>query len=256
MEEAEEAYTSQKLLALRKLTRTTGEIINSQMKEYMETLAPLFRQRTVFGEYIQGSGKEVVKGAAQAFKDLQGRYEAIATAAPFHLPRELNSPLMQMTSSLELTPWEYIHVARTEQESKTITVTCPFKSVITYTGYSTRRLRDLLANRNRNDDELQQFVLHYLAMDVVISKQPGLVRMLSTLHFPIASGQLPGFGALPITYITSSISTSLSPDALVIESTELSGKDAFEELVNAGDIETLDDPFKKRLIDALKAGQQ
>ncbi|MEO8767163.1 MAG: hypothetical protein ABI363_02265 [Nitrosospira sp.] len=256
MEEVEEAYTTQKLLTLRKLTRMTGEIINSQMREYMETLAPLFRQRTVFGEYIQGSGKEVVKGAAQAFKELQSQYETIATAAPFYLPKELNSPLMQMTSSLELTPWEYIHIANTDQESKAITVTCPFKSIITYTGYSTRRLRDLLTNRNRNDDELQQFVLHYLAMNVVILKQPGLTRMLNTLHFPIASGQLPGFGALPISYITSSISTSLSPDALVIESTELSGKDAFEELVNAGDIANLDDPFKERLMNTLKAGQQ
>lgn len=250
-----DTYTTQKLLTLRKLTRTTGEIINGQMKAYVATLTPLFRQRAVFGEYIQASGKETVKGAEHAFKELQSLYESIATAAPFHLSRELNSPLMQMTSSLELTPWEYIHTATKDGESRTVTVTCPFKSIVTYSGYSPRRLRELLTNRNRNDGELQQFVLHHLAMHVVVSKQPGLAQILNTLHFPLASGQLPDFGALPITYITSSISTSLPPDGLVIESTELSGKNAFEELINVGDIENLDDPFKARLMGTLKASQ-
>lgn len=250
----EEGYTAQKLLALRKLTRTMGDIINGQMKDYVASLAPLFRQRTMFGDYIQGSGKEPIKGAEQAFKELASLYQTIATVAPFHLPKELSSPLMQMTSSLELTPWEYLHTAKTDRESKAVTVTCPFKSVITYAGYSPQRLRELLADRNRNDSELQQCILHYLAMRVVISRQPGLTRILDTLHFPLASSQLPGFGALPITYITSSISTSLPPDILVIESTELSGKDAFEELINAGDIASLGDPLKERLTASLEAG--
>lgn len=248
----EESYTTQKLLVLRKLTRTIGDIISSQMKEYVATLAPLFGQRAVFGEHIQGSGKEPVKAADQAFKDLQSLYERTATAAPFHLQKELKSPLMQMTSSLELTPWEYVHVAKTDTENKTITVTCPFKSIVTYVGYSPQRLKELLANRNRNDGELQQFVLHYIAMHVVISKQPGLTRMLDVLHYPLVSTQLPGLGALPVTCISSSISTSLPPDELVIESTELSGKDAFEELINVGDIEKLRDPFKERLLDVVR----
>jgi hypothetical protein len=117
-------------------------------------------------------------------------------------------------------------------------------------------LKELLASRNRNDGEMQQFVLHYLAMHIVISRQPGLVNILNTLHYPIASGQLPGFGALPVTYITSSISTNLPPDALVIESTELSGKDAFEELINVEDVAKLGDPLKDRLAAALETGQE
>jgi hypothetical protein len=91
----EEDYTTQKLLTLRKLTRTAGDIINGQMKEYIASLAPLFRPRGIFGEQIQGSGKEIVKGSEQAFKELKALYENVATAAPFYLPRELNSPLMQ-----------------------------------------------------------------------------------------------------------------------------------------------------------------
>jgi hypothetical protein len=249
----DESFTTQKLLVFRKLTRATGEIINGQLKEYIATLAPLFRPKSVFGDHIQGSAKEPVKGADQAFKELQSLYETVASSRPFNLSKELKSPLMQMTWSLELTAVEYIHVAKTDRENKTITVTCPFKSVITYSGYTPRRLKELLADRNRNDAELQQFVLHYLAMHIVISKQPGLTQILNTLHFPLSSGRLPSFGELPITYIGSSISTSLPPDEVVIESTELSGKDAFEEIVNIDDIANLHDPLKQRLTEVVKS---
>ena len=251
----EQDYTTQKLLTLRKLTRTAGEIINGQMKDYIASLAPLFRPRAIFGDHIQGNGKESVKGSEQAFKELKAIYESVATGTPFYLPKELNSPLMQMTSSLELVPWEYSHNAKIDGEEKTVAVTCPYKFAISYTGYSPRHLEELLKNRNRNEGELQQCVLHYLAMHTVISKQPGLVKILERLHFRLASDQWPGFGALPITVITSSISTILPPDALVIESTELSGKDAFEELVNVGDAARLGDPFKEQLIAVLDAGQ-
>jgi hypothetical protein len=71
--------------------------------------------------------------------------------------------------------------------------------------------------------------------------------MMETLHFPIEVGRLPGFGELPITFITSAVSTNLPPDELIIESTELSGKDAFEEIVDVSDIEKLGDPLKERL---------
>lgn len=255
MEETQEVYSTQKLLALRKLTRTTGEIIFGQLRDYITVLTPLFRPRAVFGDYIQGSGKETYKGAEQAFKELKTLYETVGAVAPFHLPKELNPPLMQMTGSLELTPWEYTHTAQNDGQSKSVTVTCPFKWIISYAGYSPRQFKALLANPNRNDAELQQFVLHYLAMHVVILKQLGLSQILNTLHFPISSCQLPGLGGLPVTYITSSISTSLPPDHLVMESTELSGKDAFEELINMEDVPTLGDSFKDHLIAATKTGQ-
>jgi len=244
----EAIHTTRELLALRKLTRAIGDVITSQIKEYLLTLTPLFRQRAVFGDNVQGSGKESPKGADQAFAELQSLYETIATKPPFGLARGLKAPLMQMTPSIDLAPWEYEYTARTGGDTKTITVTCPFKWVLTYATYTPQRLRELLADRSRDDSVLQQFVLHYLALHVVISKTPGLAGLLEVLHFPLASGTLPAFGGLPVTAIQSSISTSLPPDPLVIESTELSGKDAFEELVTVSDIERLRDPFKERLL--------
>jgi hypothetical protein len=92
-------------------------------------------------------------------------------------------------------------------------------------------------------------------MHIVVSKQPGLAAMLGALHYSLASCQVPAFGSLPITYITSSISSRLPPDALIVESTELSGKDAFEELINVDDIPMLDDPFRKKLMDTVESMQ-
>jgi hypothetical protein len=240
------------LLSRRKLTRTIGQVLTDRMQSYVATLTPLFRQRAVFGQHIEGSGSEPVKGADQALKEFQALYAKVATAAPFGLSPELKSPLPQMTSSLELSPWEYAHVAKTGGESKTVTVTSPFKAILTYAGYVPRRLGDLLTERNRNNGELQIFVLHYLAMHVVVSRQPGLKQLLDALHFPLASGHLDAFGALPITFIGSAISSSLPADELVIESTELSGNDAFEEIVNIDDIANLRDPLKEQLLKLAK----
>jgi len=247
-------FTIQKLLTYRKLTRAIGEIVSGQLKEYIATLTPLFRQRAVLGEHIQGGGKEAVNTADRAFKELQTLYESVAGAAPFHLSKELKSPLIQMTSTLELSSWEYIHEAKTDHATKTITVTCPFKWILSYAGYTPRRLKDLLAHRDRDHGALQQAVLHYLAMYLVVRAQPGLAQLMETLHFPIGSTQLAGFGSLPITYITSAVSTTLPPDRLVIESTELSGKDAFEELANLKDIENLRDAQKERLTEIVQRG--
>jgi hypothetical protein len=240
------------LLAHRKLTRSIGQALSDQLRAYVATLTPLFRQRGVFGAHIQGGGNEQAKSADQALKEFQGLYEKVATAAPFGLPPDLKSPLMPMTSSLELSPWEYTHIARTGGDSKAITVTSPFKAVLTYSGYAPRRLEDLLTDRNRNNGELQIFVLHYLAMHVVVSMQPGLAQLFDALHFPLGSGHLDGFGGLPITYIASSISSSLPADELVVESTELSGRDAFEEIVNVDDIANLRDPLKERLLQLVR----
>lgn len=252
----DKTFTTQQLLASRKLTRVLGEVIGGQMRDYVATLAPLFRPRSIFGDHIQGSGKEPVKGADHAFKELQTLYEAVATHPPFNLPKDLQSPLMQMTASVQLSPVEYAYVTKTgSKNGKTITVTCPYQAVLSYSTYSPRRLQQLLAARNRNEAELEQFVLHYLAMQIVVAQQPGLSAVFATLHFPLRSGHLPGLGDLPITYVGSSISTSLPPETLVIESTDLSGNDAFEEIVNVEDIAKLTDPLKERLLQIARSSQ-
>jgi hypothetical protein len=249
------SLTTKTLLARRKLTRTIGALLSEQLRSHITTLTPLFRQRQVFGDHVQGRGaSETVKNADHAFKELQELYAAVAAKAPFMLPAELNSPLMQLTSTLELSPWEYEHaIGGAGKDRKTVTVTSPFRFVLSYGGYSLRRLRDLLSDQGRKSGELQVYVLHYLTMHMMVQKQPGLAHLLETLHFPLSTGHVEGFGQLPVTFIGSSISTSLPADALVMESTEMSGMDVFEEVVNPADIENLRDPLRERLAGAMGA---
>jgi hypothetical protein len=244
----DEKFTTQQLLAARKLTRDIGDALRARINDYMATLTPVFRPRAILGEYIQGSGKEPVRGADQAFKELQTLYESVATKWPFNLSKDLASPLMQMTHSIELSPVEYSHTVNAANGgAKTISVTSPLKWIVSYAKYSPKRLRELLANPNRNDAELQQFVLHYLAMHVVVAKQPGLPRILETLQFPLSSVRLAGLGDLPVTQVASVVSTRLPPEGMVLESTDLSGKDAFEEIVNVDDIARLRNPLQEQL---------
>jgi hypothetical protein len=249
----EEHFNTQRLLTLRKLTRAVADVLRSQMKDYLSTLAPLLRPNVVLGDYIQNSAKASVKGADRAFKELQGLYESVAAAKPFNLSKELKPPIAILSTALDMTPMEYTHAAQTDQESKTVSITSPFKWVLNYSGFTPGRLKELLADRQRSADEVQQVILHYLVMHLVISKQSGITQILDALHFPVSSGRLPEFGELPVTYLSSSISTIRPPDKVIVENTEISGMNVFEEVINIEDLARMRDPLKERLITLVKS---
>jgi hypothetical protein len=148
---------------------------------------------------------------------------------------------------------EYRHTAQTGDESKTVIVTSPLKWTLTFQGFAHARLREMLAGRDRNTDVVRQHLLHHLVMHIVMSKQTGVADILKALHFPVITERVAEFGEMPITYITSSVSTSLPPDEVIIESTEISGMDAFEEIVNLNDIAQMDNPLKDRLAELVRS---
>ena len=238
----------QSLLVLRKLTRAITDAVRVQMTEYLRTLTPLMRPQVVLGEYIHGGQKEPTRKADKAFKDLQALYENVATAKPFHLPRELNPPLNFPSVGLEITPLDYVHLAQSGSDSRKIKVRCPLTWVLTYSDYPPTRLQELLDAKARSVEELQRFVLHSLVLHVVATSDPGLSRVFEALHFPLTAATVKEFGELPITRIGIGISTTRPSDALVLESAELTGMDAFEEVVNVDDIARLPDPLKERLL--------
>jgi hypothetical protein len=248
----EERQSIQKLLALRKLTRAIADLLRSQIKEYLSTLAPLLRPTSVFGEYVESSTRVSVRGADKAFRELQQLYENIAGTRIFNLPKELNAPIEIFSSTPEITPVEYSYVARTDSQQKAVTITSPLNWILAYSTFPPGRLKELIANRERGIGELPRFLLHYLVLHLVASKQTGLANILNALHYPITSERLPGFGDLPITCISSSASTTRPSDELIVESTELSGMDVFEEVVNIENIAKIRDPLKDRLMDVIR----
>lgn len=239
----------QSLLVLRKLTRAITDVVRVQMVDYLKTLTPLLRPKAILGEYIQGGQKEPTRKADKAFKDLQALYDIVAGTKPFNLPRDLTPPLNFPALGLEITPLDYIHTIQTDSGPRRITVRCPLTWVLTYTDYPPNRLQELLATKARSIDEVQRFVLSYLIVHLVTTNEPGLVQIFESLHFPLTTSKSREFGELPITRIGIDISTTRPPDSVILESAELTGMDAFEELVNVEEISRLKDPMKERLLD-------
>jgi hypothetical protein len=247
-----EQFGTKRLLVLRKLTRAAADLLRGELREYLATLAPVLRQRAVLGEHVKSNLKETVKGADAALKELQSLHEALAPTSPFGLARELKPPLDVISTTLELTPTEYAHEAKNDRGAKKVTVSMPLKWVLHYAGCTPRRLKELLAERDRIGNELQQLVQHYLMLHVVLTRQPGVVKLLRDLRFEVGTGRLEGCGDLPITYITAAVATVRPPDEVIIENTEISGMDVFEEVLKTDDIVGLRDPVRERLLELAK----
>jgi hypothetical protein len=239
----------QSLLAHRKLTRAITDEVRVRMTEYLKALAPLLRPKAVLGDYVQGGPKEPSRRADKAFGDLKTLYESIAVARPFNLPHELSTPLSLGNVGLEITPLDYIHEAKSGPTSRRIKVRRPLTWVLTYAEFPPNRLEELLDGKARSVEEVQRFVLHYIVLHVATKNDPALMQVFDALHFPLTPSRIPKFGDLPITRIGIPVETTRPSDSLVIQSAELTGMDAFEEIVKVDDIATLGDPLKARLLE-------
>jgi hypothetical protein len=236
----------QSLLALRKLTRAIADAVRAQITDHLTTLAPLFRPQTVLGDHIVGGLKESTRRADQALKEVQALHEAVAPVQPFNLRRELTVPMNLAVAGLEITPVDYVHVAHAGTEGRRIMVRRPLLWTVSYSGFSPTRLPELLDARVRGE-ALQQFIVSHLLLHTVVTHQHGLRKVFDALRLPLITAKTPEFGDLPITRIGVSISTFRPSDAVVVQSAELTGIDAFEEVVNVDDIGQLSDPLRDRL---------
>lgn len=237
------------LLARRKLTRAVADASRTQLVEYLTTLTPLLQPEAVLGEHVQGGRREASRKPADALKELQAMYEALAPAQPLNLRRELTPPFALGYQGVEVSPVDYMHSATANGQSRNVSIRRPLTWTLTYAGYTPARLRELLTARSRQPEELQQAILSYLLMHLLTTHQPSLMQLLAALHFPVTTTTMPEFGELPITRIGIDISTSRPPDAVVVESAELTGIDAFEELINVAELSQLHSPFMDRLLD-------
>lgn len=240
--------STQSLLARRKLTRAIGDAMRGQMAEYLAVVTPLLRPAAVFGEYIHGGQREPNRKAERAHKELQSLYEAVATVPPFNLPRELKPPFHLGTGNLEITPVDYEHLATAGATTRAITVRSPLTWVLSYNGFPPSRLREAISSKLRSTEDVQKIVLSYLIMHVVLAEQPGVKQMLEALRFPVTTSRLSDCGALPITHIGLAVSTSRPSDEVMAQSAELTGVDAFEEVVDVDDVANLPDPLKDQLL--------
>lgn len=230
-----------RLIVLRKLTTALSDHFERQLSGYLANLASMLNPRAYLGEYIRGE-KQVVKGAELTFQELQKLYQSVAAAAPFRTSTEIKSPIDVFGAMPEISPASYVY--KPTGSDKKITIRSPLKWVLSYKGQGPRRLRELIVmHAQGGGSELQEALLHGLIMRIITSKQPGIAPILEALRFFITSNTVEEFGRLPLTYISAPLSTIRPPDEIIIQSTEISGANTFDEVVNIDDIVRLSDPI-------------
>lgn len=195
--------------------------------------------------------KEAVKGADKSFHELEDLYGTVAKKRPYDLGIGLTPPLPINTSALEIFPFDYPYSVRTEKQAKKVMVTAPLTWILTYAGFPLSRLRALVADPNRSREELQRVLTHHLLLHVVLDRKDGLRSLLSALNFNVRTETVPEFGELPLTIVTSAVRTERPPDDVILESTDLSGVDATEEIVTLTNVAGIPDARRARLLEIL-----
>jgi hypothetical protein len=82
---------------------------------------------------------------------------------------------------------------------------------------------------------------------LVLSRSTGLISILAELRYDVRTQPHKGLNGLPVAVIESQIPTFLPPDPLIASATELSGIDAFIELIDVEAVRQMPDPFKQRI---------
>lgn len=236
--------TIDKLIRLRKLTKIVSEQLRNKLTQHLNTLKPLFNLANSFGEYIRGQSNTKVATADRDFNALKDRYRALIRTKPFLELTELGNHLDIFSTSVEIGDFSYQHIAKRNGQEKTITITSPMKWILSYKYLGIDALSNLVGGQKiPGGVDLKEGILHYLALNAIVQK-PEFKSLLEDLQFPINSTEIPQFGKLPITYLSCPISTTLPSDDILIDTTEISGTAAFEEVVDIDNIIHLQDSFK------------
>lgn len=248
----DDGFDIAQLLKQRKLTRLIADHLTRELRSHLATLAPLLNPKSVFGEHIRGASKIAGKSSAQAMDELQSLYKDIHNTKPFSLRSRFETPITLLAASLEIHPAFYSYNASSEGGDKSISITSPLKWILNFEGFAPSRLTELLTTTIETaGPKLQECVLHYLLLHLTLQKRVGVRRILQALRFTATTEHLPQFGKLPLVMISAPLSTVRPPDSVIVESTEISGTGQFEEVVDSGAVETLQDPIKHKLAELI-----
>jgi hypothetical protein len=237
------------LAVARKSTQAVSDYLEKQLLGYLDTLRSLFLPERVLGK-LAGS-KFDVPGADKALTELQDSYRRLP-GKPFDFPKEFETDwLSEVGVKLEVQRWESSREISTESGKRTILVTSPTRWILAYgPSYTVSQAIQAFARKQdrRGIDQLRQFVVNTLVMQALIARNAGLPAILGELRYNVNKQTHPGLSGLPVLVIQSQVSTFLPPESVIAAATELSGIDAFIELIDVEAVRQLSDPFKQRIV--------
>lgn len=238
---------NQEFLELRQTTNKISSFLSLRLKEHLTTLRPLFIPRKLLGTYIKSSMQQEVNGSDKAFAELQERFSAIC-GSPFELPKKLQPPLPPMSNMLECIPLQY-ELTIDGDTSKSITITSPTRFLISYQcECPIDRLQGMLNGKEaKQTDDMRQALICHLSLVLLLEYFPALKILLEDLRYQVDIYKIPDLGNLPAIMLTAPLATFLPPDKFITEITQLSGIQAFQELVAQDAIENMPDLLKEEL---------
>ncbi len=109
-------------------------------------------------------------------------------------------------SSLPASCQPYEYTCRIGSDpATTVRMTSPVKWVLGYsTGYGYSRFRnDVSGGEQKNQDAIRGFIVNSLLIELTLEKNPGVLKILEDLRFPVEREGPEGLGQLGITTVTS-----------------------------------------------------
>lgn len=239
--------TFQELTELRRKTEVVSKFLQEQLTAHLETLRPIVSPERLFGKYVGAKGDAVI--ADRAFAQLQQNYKPFSPR-PFDVPSEFDEHWLSLVGNrVALYPWEYTHEAKTDRETKTISMASPVRWVVSFTsGYSLSQVRQGLAGKGeRRAEHVRQFVVNALVTQATFSHASGLAALFTDLRYQVQIDYAPDLPKLPLTTISFGLPSFRPADDLILSATSFSGIPAFIELIDVDALARLQDPLKARL---------
>ncbi len=252
LEKPTKPLTFQGLAELRRKTETISKFLQDQLSTHLETLRPILSLERLFGKHV---GSKVDTALAdRAFAQLQQSYKPFS-ARPFELPSEIDQYWLTLVGNrVMLYPWEYTYEAKTERETRSITMTSPVRWVMSYTSaYTLSQVRQALAGKGeRRPEHIRQFVINALVTQLMITHTPGLAPLFTDLRYQLQTDSVPDLPKLLLTTITSGLPSFRPADDLILSATNFSGIPAFIELIDIDALPGLQDPLRARIEELLR----
>ena len=244
--------TFEQLAELRQRTEEIAGLLKTRLQSHLEVLRPLFAPRRLLGKYADR--KEDVAGSEKALIQVREEFKEVC-GAPFTLTPDLDEDILaRIENRPELYPWEYTHEAKTDGESKALTITSPVRWVLTYgSGFTLSQVRQAVVNHQEfGSNPIRQFVVNVVVMQLFLARYPGITQLLTDLRYEVQVEKCPGLGALPFITISSCVPSFRPADHLILMATQFSGIPTFIELIDVDAVHSLQDPLKLRIEEMLR----
>lgn len=240
----------EQLTGMREVSQAISQYLHQTLSGHLKTLGPLFSPRKVFGEFMESAFKDKVPGADKNYAKIEAQYKELCQS-PFDIPSKLSTPLPNIPNQLTLYPWCYPYKIGTDM---VLNVRSPVRWVLAYAGsYDLARLlENRLVNEKPRYEDIKALLLTSLAMATLIDLSPGLKDLVEGLNFTVTLEQSEVSGGLPLVVVAAPLSAFRPQDDMMKIVAQLSGRAAFEELVDIEEIAALEHPFKGRLQALLK----